>query len=466
MVKPIYIFGIDRSVQNEVGPETYGLYFVLLNFTFLFQIINDFGLQIFNSREIAQDKSLIPVYLPNILLIKAGLASLFISISLGACYLLGYLPLHKDLLIWIIINHVLVSFLFYMRSNIAGMGKYHIDSLLSIADRVIMIIILGSILLMAPEKMNITLFVRTQSLALLLPILAGSVYVLKTNPVFGYKVDIDLISRILRQSWPYGMLIFLMTLYTRVDAVMLKELHPSANLEAGIYAAAYRLLDAVNMTGFLMAGLLIPMFASLLKQELPFIPLLKTSSLVGFAIAIPTSILVYLYRTEIAMLLYHDANEYWGDVLGILMCSFVATMGTYIFGSLFTANANLKALNYLALGAIALNIAFNAILIPKYGASGAAFSTVITQYLYMTGQMILGIRLFDLNVNLNAIFKLGALVVYTFAVSSFSKHLFPQNWVLALIWDGILIVGLLLLVFKKDLAQFIRLYLQKRNNNQ
>jgi len=41
LIKPLYIFGIDREVQNAVGPEQYGLFFALLNLTYLFQIVND-----------------------------------------------------------------------------------------------------------------------------------------------------------------------------------------------------------------------------------------------------------------------------------------------------------------------------------------------------------------------------------------------------------------------------------------
>ena len=56
LIKPIYVFGIEVSVQNAVGAETYGLYFALLNTAYLLQIINDFGLQIYNNRLVALDE--------------------------------------------------------------------------------------------------------------------------------------------------------------------------------------------------------------------------------------------------------------------------------------------------------------------------------------------------------------------------------------------------------------------------
>ena len=36
LVKPFWIFGIDRTVQNMAAPGEYGFYFTILNFTFLF----------------------------------------------------------------------------------------------------------------------------------------------------------------------------------------------------------------------------------------------------------------------------------------------------------------------------------------------------------------------------------------------------------------------------------------------
>ncbi|MFT5621837.1 MAG: hypothetical protein ACI9QR_002178, partial [Flavobacteriaceae bacterium] len=35
LVKPLWIFGIDLHVQNTVGAENYGFYFVIFNFSFL-----------------------------------------------------------------------------------------------------------------------------------------------------------------------------------------------------------------------------------------------------------------------------------------------------------------------------------------------------------------------------------------------------------------------------------------------
>ena len=52
LIKPFWILGIDRSVQNSVGAADYGMYFALFNFSFLLNIILDFGITNFNNKNI------------------------------------------------------------------------------------------------------------------------------------------------------------------------------------------------------------------------------------------------------------------------------------------------------------------------------------------------------------------------------------------------------------------------------
>ena len=56
LIKPAYIFGIETEVQNIVGTEAYGMYFAYFNFVFLFQFINDPGLQNYNAQLIAKNR--------------------------------------------------------------------------------------------------------------------------------------------------------------------------------------------------------------------------------------------------------------------------------------------------------------------------------------------------------------------------------------------------------------------------
>ena len=90
LVKPFWIFGIDRTVQNLVGSGEYGWYSSLLNFTFLFNIILDFGITNFNNKNIAQNNHLLNKYFSGIIIFKFFLAIAYIIVTLSVGMVWGY----------------------------------------------------------------------------------------------------------------------------------------------------------------------------------------------------------------------------------------------------------------------------------------------------------------------------------------------------------------------------------------
>ena len=66
LVKPVWILGIDRSVQNIVGNANYGLYYALFNLSLILNIILDLGLTNFNDREISRHPNMLTRYMQNI----------------------------------------------------------------------------------------------------------------------------------------------------------------------------------------------------------------------------------------------------------------------------------------------------------------------------------------------------------------------------------------------------------------
>lgn len=53
LIKPVWIFGVDRQVQNVVGHETYGQYFALLSLALVFSFFADAGLTQMVNRQVA-----------------------------------------------------------------------------------------------------------------------------------------------------------------------------------------------------------------------------------------------------------------------------------------------------------------------------------------------------------------------------------------------------------------------------
>ena len=391
LIKPFFIFAIDRNVQNLVGERAYGVYFSLVSFTVMFQIINDLGIQNFNSREIAQHRQLLDKYFSNIIILKLCLSILYIFCVTIISFIFQYDIALFPLIFYLALNQILFSLLGYLRSNVAALGFYRMNSLLTVLDRLLLILVCSGLIFIEPYRSHFEImwFVHAQNTTLFLTCIVAFIIVFKKAKTVKWSFNMPFFLSILRGSLPYALAIFLMTIYTRTDVVMMERMLPDGDRQAGIYASAYRLLDAVNMLGFLFAGLLLPMFSRMLKSTESVVPLLRFSFQVIMVAAVTLAVATWFHRTHIMQLLYKEATPFSGDVLGILMFSFVAISGTYIYSTLLGANGSVRKMNRVFIIAIALNIALNFLLIPYQKALGAAISTLITQLFVMIGMIAL-----------------------------------------------------------------------------
>ncbi|MBL7888372.1 MAG: oligosaccharide flippase family protein, partial [Bacteroidia bacterium] len=141
LIKPIYILGIDRAVQVEVGAANYGIYFAIFNFTFLLTIILDFGITNFNNKNIAQNNHLLTKHFSSLVSLKLLLAIAYIIICVLAGFIIGYDIRLMKLLLVQGFNMFLVFFILYLRSNLAGLHLFKTDSIVSVLDRLILIVL-------------------------------------------------------------------------------------------------------------------------------------------------------------------------------------------------------------------------------------------------------------------------------------------------------------------------------------
>jgi len=159
LVKPFWVFGIDRTVQNVVGAEQYGFYFALFNFSLIFNILLDLGITNYNNRNISQNQEQLTFWFSNILGIRLILGVVYFIASMFIAWLCNYSAAQLKMLMFLTFNQFLSALILYLRSNIAGLQLFKTDSILSVLDRVIMIIICGLLLwgniTNTPFKINI-----------------------------------------------------------------------------------------------------------------------------------------------------------------------------------------------------------------------------------------------------------------------------------------------------------------------
>ena len=443
-----------------MGDESYGLYFALFNFSMILNILLDVGITIYNNRNIARHNFLLPKHLSNIVGLKLLLAIVYAVFCLIVAAIIGYSKIQFHLLFFLIFNQFLISFTLYLRSNITALHLFRTDSLISVLDRMIMIVICSVLLFNDFFRAFFTIewFVYAQTAAYVLSTLITFAIVLKKSGKIKVRFNLKFFLVFLRKSYPYALLFLLMSLYNRIDSVMLERLIPGkeGQEQAGIYAQAFRLLDAVSMFGVLVAGLLLPIFSKMIKQREPVGEMVKLSYTLLIVPAVIIAVSSVYYDGEIMSLLYKSNTAYSSDILGILMIGFTGIATTYIFGTLLTANGSLKQLNIMAFSGMVLNVTLNLILIPRLQAFGSAYASLTTQVFTGAAQLFLALFIFKLKPGILYILQLVVFTGAVIALATITKSM--DNWIhgyFIMIGSSVLFAFIIRLISIRDMLKII-----------
>ena len=457
LVKPFWIFGIDRVVQNRAAPGEYGTYFALLNFSFLFGIVLDFGLNNFNNRAVSRHPSRLASYFPNLMVVKIALSLLYFTIVFISAGITGYSALQIKMLTALAVNQVLLSYILYLRSNLTALHLFKVDSVISVMDRLLAIIFCAIFLYLpcfAHAAFDINYFIFAQTAALFITAILAFILLRGRQ---GYKLDLwswRYVRSILLKSAPFALLGLLMTIYYRIDAIMLERMYSA--IETDIYARSYRLLDAINQFGYLFAVPLLPLFAGMIRRREDIQELLSFSAVLMFLFSASAAMLCAFYGAEIIDLLYHKADPYTVRIFRLLMISFIPISSVYIFGTLLTAHGSMKILNLIAVGGIIVNVALNLVMIPAYGALGTTIATIFTQVVVALLHIMAANTIFKVKWKWNLIGRLALFRAIGVALS-WAVRLIPAFWMIKLAIDGILLT-ILILVLRLIPFRLLRLW--------
>jgi O-antigen/teichoic acid export membrane protein len=381
LVKATWVWGIDRTVQVVVGEAVYGLYFAVFNLTLIFQILMDMGIQHFNNITVSGNRSKLVEMLPTIMGLKVILSLFFFSGLFLTAYLIGWRSAEFELLLPVGLNIWFLTFVLYFRSSLTALELFRVDAWISVLDRLIVILLAGSILLFRPfgTEINIMQFIYAQTIGLGLSALISGIIVSSRAKVFVMRFNGGKMRELIRKSFPFALSIILMGAYSRIDSIMVERMLTDGAAEAGIYAAGYRLLDMSNMLGFMFATILLPMFAGLIAKGESAAKLYGVSlrllgvvagMLVVFCLASGEGLMKFLYPPSIS---------YWTEVFRLLIIGFIPYSLIYISSTYMMATSRVRLLNTFYLLGFVANLLLNFLLIPDFGAAGAAIATLGTQ---------------------------------------------------------------------------------------
>lgn len=384
LVKPLYLLWIDREVQNRVSPEEYGGYFAVLNLTLIGVVLLDPGIHNFVIRSVASNREKSKSYFISGLVNKGWLTGLYAAVIGISAWALDLPTSMMPVVVSMIMFQIFASYIQYFRSIFTALERFKSDGVLSVAERALTMGLMAMLLFGIAPFLNLSVqtfsFIQAVSAGIVVTIAAVAVFRLVRTE--GSAVRIKFKS-FLASSWPYALLTMLMGVYSYLDGVMLNQLAPQGAKDAAEYAMGYRLYFAGFMFAQLFAAYLYPVFSRMVAEGNSYSALAKHAFRVVLSGTVMVVSLGILFKTDIIEGLY--PQRFTDDsvmAFSLLIAGLVANGFTFVFGTALTAEGKLRLLNQLAGITVMLNVVLNGILIPMYGASGAAVATLFSQSLF------------------------------------------------------------------------------------
>jgi O-antigen/teichoic acid export membrane protein len=457
LVKPFWLLGIDRTVQIVTGDD-YGLYYSLFALSLTLNILLDFGITNYNNRNIARYNYLLAKHMGSIIGLRFVLAFLYAGVVLFWGAIVGYNKLQFHLLFFLIFNQFFLQLILYLRSNLSALHLFTTDSLVSVLDRVFMIAICGILLFtnISGGVFKIEWFVYIQTISYFLSAIIIFLIVLKKAGTIKIAFQPVFSLALLKKTYPYAILVLLMAFYNRFDTVLIERLLPVKEgfRQVSLYAHGFRLLDAVQMFGFLFAGMLLPIFSRMLKMKQCIAEMVSFAYSLIIFIALTISLSSYYYQVEIMQWMRYDFVKESAPIFATLMFGFIPIATTYIFGTLLTANGSIRHLNIMAALGMVLNITLNLIFIPKFQAQGAAVISLITQSFTALAQVYIAVRIFKFNVKWHLFIRIMLFSAILLIAGYFSRYVENKllGYVLLLLFSTVAAFAIKLINLKTLIA--------------
>jgi O-antigen/teichoic acid export membrane protein len=374
VLKVISELFIGIWVARYLGPEHYGLLSYSQSFAGLFMVIATFGLNTIIVRELVKDESKKDLLLGTSFILQLFGAILVLLLIFLSVHLTSNDSFTNSLIFIIAFSTVFKSFNvidFYFQSKVLSKYTVYVNMILLLISSIIKILLIlneASLLYFA----YILLF---ESFVLAI----GFIYFYAKNniSIFNWKFDKTLAISLLKDSWPLILSGLVITIYMKIDQVMIQEMLGSEAV--GQYAAAVRLSEAWYFMPMIIVSSLFPAIVNSKKisEKLFYSRLQKLFTLLMW-LSIIIAVLTTLYGQIIIDLLY--GNQYYnsGSVLVVHIWAGLAVSYGIVWSKWLLVENKQKYIIIFHVISMILNIGYNYFFIRIQGIDGAAIATALS----------------------------------------------------------------------------------------
>lgn len=435
---------LTRIIIAQLGLASYGLFSIALNAAILFGILADLGFSLLTVREMNRDPSKAAETFARLTTTRALIGVGVLALAGAASYLIDYPAIVRSglffLALAIVLSGLTLQFGAYFQARLEAV-KLTWSLLVGTIARFILIVVF---LLLLDGGLSSIFF--GYIVGALVGLAVSVWFAREVIPAFGRS------ALGISGFWSaavLGLIIVLDVIHFRVDVLLLSALRTPEDV--GAYGVAYRVFESLIMLGMAFAAafysvlthafgegdieaarrLIQRAFDGLAGVSLGLVPL----GIVGAPLAV--------------LLLTGDSVPTSTDTLRVLMLCLPVIVMSPIFSLTLVSLNRANRIIAVSSVAIVLNVLLNLLLIPRYGATGAAVATLVSETFVLGAKFVLCARVLAWRASLKRLRSYVVasgvtLVILLGATFAFGSHSFT---VLGMLAVGVLIYIALCLAF-------------------
>lgn len=392
-------------LSRILGPDQYGRYVVLVAIATIGQIAADCGLYLTITREIGRSEQRLPLLLAHGMSLR--LLLVLLSLALAGITTLLVPSLRGLTTIYIVLA---AGFVFQSLSQLLmGVFQYY---------QTVWYATIGDIVGRAVQIIGIVLAASIHPTlgAVALAFTAGTavsflIYqtLLPAQAHFRLAASWEQWRRLVRVSWPLGLLLVVNAIYFRIDALLLALFRSAA--EVGYYGLAYRMIESSLFFPAMLGGLLLPRLSASYTQKSgrarQYIEEALRILILGGALLI---IILSTQGENIIRIVAGSEFTPAAPLLALLSWALGIMFIGNVFGFALVAYERQRSLLILYVVLAVQNVVMNLLFIPRWGATAAAWTTILTEAAATTIAGILLYRLVPFSLSLRFAWR-GLLIV-------------------------------------------------------
>lgn len=373
-------------VARHLGPENYGPFSFIFAFVAVIHMVADFGLTQILVREISRNKDKLDKILGAVvplvtLLAVAGTVIVVISAQL--------LPLTTAGVNTMYIMGASVLLTFHAAVYGAVCRAYEqmgFNAAVLVLQRILLFICVLLALYYDAGLAGVAMCYLGERLFqwLFLRILIRIKY-----SRYRWSIDMAYWRYLLVEGLPLGAGMVLRRISWYLDIFILTALSTASAV--GLFSAAFRVIQLINVIPFTLSIPVFPVFARLAVESRQRVLIIYTKVLrIFILIGLPIAVWVLMLGSQTAVILFGEEYRSAGEALMIMgpmvVFLFLNSLYVHIFSALDSQARFLRAVSV----AVVVNVALDFLLIPAWGINGAAFATLVSEIvLYLTGAVML-----------------------------------------------------------------------------